>query len=261
MKITTQTFTSSGTWTCPAGVTSIIVLGQGGGGGGGNGLLAVPPIDGPDPWAGNSGGPGGKSTFLVPVFLTVIPNTTYTVTIGAGGESGNGNPGGDTTFGGLQTFLGAGGGVWEATITPFSQSFNFNGETYGYSVGYTENPTGSPYNWASSQFGGGYFPGAGAAGPSNRIALGTAASGGAFAGGLYNGSGGGGGNSSDAGIGGLGGNGSTPSIPPQNGGDAPGTSYGAGGGGGGGGGTPWNDVIFASGGAGAGGRLIIIWAE
>ncbi|MBG6060776.1 hypothetical protein IWX83_000548 [Flavobacterium sp. CG_9.1] len=70
---TTQTYTTSGTFTVPVGVTSITVEAWGGGGGGqqgGNG-------------GGSSGGGGGgyaRSTFVV------TPNSTYNYTVGAGGK-------------------------------------------------------------------------------------------------------------------------------------------------------------------------------
>lgn len=86
---TTETYTTSGTWQAPAGVTSVIVevWGAGGGGGGGGGNRQ-----------GGGGGAGGqyaKKTF------SVTPLTNYSYTIGSGGTGGastNGTAGGDTTF-------------------------------------------------------------------------------------------------------------------------------------------------------------------
>ena len=71
------TFTASGTWTAPAGVTSaqIILVGAGGGGGGGSQNVA------------GGGGAGGQ---VIVRNLTVVPGTTYNVTIGAGGQGGQG---------------------------------------------------------------------------------------------------------------------------------------------------------------------------
>ena len=92
---TSQTFTSSGTWTCPAGVTQVILIGCGGGQAGGNcatsaSVLAV----------------GGKGTVPGMKTITVVPNTTYTITIGVGGSTA-GAAGTSTTFGVLATFNGA----------------------------------------------------------------------------------------------------------------------------------------------------------
>ena len=80
------TFTASGTWTAPAGVTSaqVILVGGGGGGGGGSQDIA------------GGGGAGGQ---VIVRNLTVVPGTTYNVTIGAGGQGGQGaiNGAADTT--------------------------------------------------------------------------------------------------------------------------------------------------------------------
>lgn len=72
---TTVTYTSSGTWTCPAGVTSATVQCWGGGGGGGSRTS--------NGRAGGGGG-GAYSTSVV----TVVPGNNYTITIGAGGAAG-----------------------------------------------------------------------------------------------------------------------------------------------------------------------------
>src|SRR4051812_11321429 len=88
----TQTFTATGSWTVPAGVTSVTVKCWGGGGGGGG--TAVNPSAG----GGGAGGAFATST------LTVVPNTTYTITVGAAGSAGsnsggNGGTGGNSWFG------------------------------------------------------------------------------------------------------------------------------------------------------------------
>jgi len=69
-KLTSETFLTSGSWTCPAGVTSVIVKMFGGGAGGGKGGAAT--------GAGKHAGAAQERVF----YLDVIPNTTYTVTIG-----------------------------------------------------------------------------------------------------------------------------------------------------------------------------------
>lgn len=77
-----QTFTSSGTFTVPAGVTTIKVEAWGGGAGGSTGY-----------------GGGGGGAFAGSNALTVIPGTTYTVTVGNGGAALNN--GGNSSFGTL----------------------------------------------------------------------------------------------------------------------------------------------------------------
>jgi len=89
-----QVFTSSGTWTKPAGITSVMVELCGGGGQGGT-------ADGTDNGSAGGGG-GGYAREL----LDVTSYSSQTVTIGAGG-SGNG---GTTSFGSLLSATGGTGG-------------------------------------------------------------------------------------------------------------------------------------------------------
>src|SRR5438874_1005904 len=70
-------FTANGTWTAPAGLTSITVECWGGGGGGGGGGTV-------NLAAGGGGGGGGYARSVV----TVVPGNTYTVTVGAAGTAG-----------------------------------------------------------------------------------------------------------------------------------------------------------------------------
>lgn len=113
-RINRKTITSTQAWVAPAGVTSITVYGVGGGGAGGGG-------GGTDTTgSGGTGGAGGGGAMLGIVNLTVVPGTSYTITIPAaatGGSSttgvstgGEGADGGDVTFDGLATFRGAMGG-------------------------------------------------------------------------------------------------------------------------------------------------------
>jgi hypothetical protein len=93
-----QLFSSSGTWTCPAGVTRIKVsiFGAGGGGSGSCG--------------GGRGGLGGMGWN----YFTVTPGTGYAVTIGTGGTGsnvGNGTSGTTSSLGSLITATGGGGGT------------------------------------------------------------------------------------------------------------------------------------------------------
>jgi hypothetical protein len=76
-----QTFTSSSTWTAPTGVTAVNYIVAAGGGGGGSGINATSN--------GNynfcsGGGAGGEVTRGT---LSVTPGTSYTVTVGAGGDA------------------------------------------------------------------------------------------------------------------------------------------------------------------------------
>lgn len=90
---TSRTFTSSGSWTAPAGVTKVTVYAWGGGGGGQSGNHSASE--------GRPGGGGGE--FALQELADVTPGNTYTVTVGAAGQGGasGANPGtngGDSTF-------------------------------------------------------------------------------------------------------------------------------------------------------------------
>ena len=101
-----QSFTASGTWTCPTGVTRIFIHIAGGGGGGARGSYA------------SQAGAGG-SCWGFYTHLEVTAGTVYTVTVGAGGAIGTtsinstacyGSSGGTSSFGALLSYPGAGGG-------------------------------------------------------------------------------------------------------------------------------------------------------
>lgn len=98
-------FTSSGSWTCPAGVTKVLVSGCAGGGGGGGNTNATTNC---------KGGPGGAGGHCVDYLVNVTPGQTYTITIGAGGTGGSrlssGGTGGITSFGSLLSMSGGEGG-------------------------------------------------------------------------------------------------------------------------------------------------------
>lgn len=83
---TQQTFTSGGTFTVPAGVTSVSALVVGGGGGGAN----------RDSSKSDEPGAGGGGGALAYGSWTVSAGQQYTVTIGSGGSGGSGDssPGG-----------------------------------------------------------------------------------------------------------------------------------------------------------------------
>lgn len=91
-----EKFTASGTFTVPAGITTVWVSMCGGGGGGGGGS--------------NSGGGGGGADAIIAVPVNVTPTQTITVTVGSGGTPNTG--GGTSSFGTLNTSGGgAGSGV------------------------------------------------------------------------------------------------------------------------------------------------------
>ena len=82
-----QTFTASGLWTAPAGVTAVDYLVVAGGGGGGFDV----------------GGGGGAGGFRVGTAFPVTPGSTYSVTVGGGGAGdtalpGTGSNGGNSVF-------------------------------------------------------------------------------------------------------------------------------------------------------------------
>ena len=100
-------FTSSGNWTCPAGVTKVLATVVGGGGGGRGSSSTV---------QGQTGGAGGYGIGIV----TVTPGTVYTVTVGGGGNGGAVNAvgiaGGTSTFSTISATGGAAGTALNTTI-------------------------------------------------------------------------------------------------------------------------------------------------
>ena len=93
-------FTTSGTWTCPAGVTSVTVECWGGGGTGGGSTNNTQ--------YGGGGGAGGSYAKKV---VTVIPGNTYTVNVGATltGLESAGAKGNPSWFGATTTVYAEGG--------------------------------------------------------------------------------------------------------------------------------------------------------
>jgi len=89
-------YNSSTTWTCPANVTAVQVECWGAGGAGGSGSKPV---------SGNAfGGGGAGGSYAKKNSVTVVPGTSYTISIGAGGVSALSPglttvPGGDSWFG------------------------------------------------------------------------------------------------------------------------------------------------------------------
>lgn len=227
------TFTASGTWTAPAGVSSVRYLVVGGGGGGG-----------PASYNGGGGGAGGVRTATS---LAVTGSTSYSVIVGAGGS--NNYNGVASSFNGISASGGGRGGHYQGARNGGSGGSGGGGAAAlgtggagnagGYSPveGYAG---GAAQNVDSGQAGTGGGGGAGAVG---QVGSSTAGNGGvgilsdiSGSSTYYGGGGGGGKKSNNPGTGGLGGGG--------NGGSYDGNNFGVGGtantGGGAGGRSPAN---------------------
>ena len=89
--LNSEEFTSTGTFTVPADVHTILVTAVGAGGGGGGGAANVTNC------TGGAGGGGGVTVLDHPV--NVAPGDSIAVTIGAGGNGGVGSLG-SVGFGG-----------------------------------------------------------------------------------------------------------------------------------------------------------------
>lgn len=158
-------FTSSGTWTRPAGVSRVHVrLWGGGGGGGGNATNNT---------AGAGGGGGGFCEGIIAVTGNV------SVTVGSGGAtsiSGQGGTGGNSSFLSLTAYGGVGGNLSSSGLggSASGGSLNVAGQNgYGAGGGNAALGGGSGYvsgylNWAGTLpgggGGGGYGGGAGGSG-------------------------------------------------------------------------------------------------
>lgn len=96
----TDSYTASGTWTAPAGVSSVDVEVWGGGGAGGGNQTNS-----------DGGGGGGGGAYSKTTAIPVTPGNVYTVTVGAGGigGTGTGGTGGDSWFINATTIRAKGG--------------------------------------------------------------------------------------------------------------------------------------------------------
>lgn len=204
---------ATGTFTVPAGVTSLKVECWGGGGGGG-----FSAQDGRG-CGGGGGGAFAKSN------LTVTPGQTFSYSVGTGGSGGteasNNKNGGDTWFGSTTTVLAKGGlGVANNSSTgaPGGQASQSIGNVVTRSGGNGGNGTGA----GSCHAAGGGGGGAGTDNPGGNGANGQLGSGLCLGGGT-----GGAGGIGGSQFGGNGGNGTS-----SEGGGGAGNVYGAGGGGG-----------------------------
>lgn len=160
-----QTFTASGTFTVPAGVTQLMVVGAhaGAGGGGGSGNTSF----------SRSGG-GSASVFSAPKILSVTPGQQFTITIGSGGAGGAysstaglggaGGVGGTTSFGTLKWFGSDGYGAPNTTNNGAGGAATIGG-TGG--IGNGTNPLGGVYSFYTQATGGVQSGSAGVGGTSD----------------------------------------------------------------------------------------------
>jgi hypothetical protein len=165
-------FTASGTFAVPAGITSVDVLVVAGGGG--SGSAGAPNV--------SSGGGGGGGLIYRPGF-TVSPGSTVTVTVGAGGGNVGSNhapgiSGQDSVFGTLTAKGGGGGGSIDGAAKPGGSgggggTSNGGGQAAGQTIQGTQSGdsgaygfgnnggTGAPHSGTSGSGGGGGAAGAG----------------------------------------------------------------------------------------------------
>ena len=154
-----QTFTSGGTFTVPAGVTSITVECWGAGGGGSTRSTT------------GAGGGGGGGAYASSV-IAVTAGTAYTVTVGSGGAANT--AGGSSSFDALVISSGGGGGTNNSTTAG-------SGGTAASSTGTITYSGGNGANGTTNSGGGG--GGAGSTGAGGNASGQTAGTGTALSGG------------------------------------------------------------------------------
>ncbi|MBL7924227.1 MAG: HYR domain-containing protein, partial [Bacteroidia bacterium] len=142
----TQTFSSSGTWIAPAGVTSVQVECWGGGGRGGSTVFS-----------GNETGGGGGGAYVKKNSVPVNAGTSYTVTVGAGSSS-SGVAGGDSWFNTNTTVMAKGG----STVNDNGTS-GASGGSAASSIGDIKFSGGNGAAGSSGNYGGGGGSSAGTA--------------------------------------------------------------------------------------------------
>ena len=263
-----QVFTSSGTWTKPAGAIAVDVVVISAGGGGGSGRKA-----GVGSQASGGGGGGGGSYSIRNISASLL-GATETVTVGSGGTGGaavsvnstNGNAGGtggNSSFGTWVQVQGGGGAAVATTASggagaSASARAMFQGANGGAGGGGTGTGGSNATTGAAGGGSGGGLPASatvGFAGGAGGTALGTWLSGGGGSAGAIATNGGAGSNVTatfPASSGGGGGGGSSVTGNAGSGGN--GGTYGGGGGGGGGG----LDSVGNSGAGGNGADGIVI---
>lgn len=163
-----QTFTASGTFTVPAGVTRVMVMGCGGGGGGGGATA------GSTNYIHYAGGGGGSE--IPATIVPVSPLQAITVTVGAGGAGGAagvaGGNGGDSSFGSFNLKAGGGG---TGAVGVVSASYGDGGASAGSGGEGLRGGSNSRIAGSSSSYSGGAV-GAGGAGGGGAFGAGASAS-------------------------------------------------------------------------------------
>ncbi len=165
---TVLTFTNSGSWVCPAGVSSVKVECWGAGAAGGG----VASTYG----AGGGGGGGAYAINVIPVTV----GTAYNYTVGTGGialPGANGGAGGSSWFGSAANILAAGGSGGSASTVAGVNGTAGAGGTIAASIGSTlfsgGNAAAGTGSGTATSFGGGAGGSAGIAANGNN-ALGAA---------------------------------------------------------------------------------------
>jgi hypothetical protein len=120
-----DTFTSSGNWLCPAGITTVSVECWGGGGAGGSVTNATSATGNSGTSTAGGGGAGGA--YVIKTNISVIPGNSYIVNVGTNGTppalsptDGAHGDGGDSWFNDTSTVLakGGSGGISKNAIRP-----------------------------------------------------------------------------------------------------------------------------------------------